>query len=353
MYIGKQEVGPASPPFFLAEMSGNHNRSYEKALSIADAAKAAGASALKLQTYTADSLTIPCNKEDFLVTNRQSPWFNRNLYELYEQAHTSFEWTRDLFAYCQSIDLPCFTSVFDEETIDQLEPLNPCAYKIASFENIHYQLIRHAAQTKRPLLISLGLASEEEVEELVEAARSSGCEQMMLLKCSSSYPAKTKDLNLAQIPYLKEKYGCAIGFSDHTLGNQAALTSIAMGAELIEKHFIDTLDEKTVDSSFSADQEQFKQLVKDGHKVWESIGSPSFTMTAEEKESTIFRRSIYAIKPIKKGEIFSSENIRVIRPGYGLHPRYYDALTEQSAKQDYQAGDRISSVEIRENSCNA
>ena len=346
MYIGKAPVGPESQPYIIAEMSGNHNQSYEQAVEIATAAKRAGASALKLQTYTADTLTIDSDSKDFLISEENSLWAGYTLHNLYNKAYTDWGWVRDIYEYCKTIGLECFSSVFDETSIKFWEELSPCAYKIASFENVHYPLIRRAAETGRPLIISTGLASEEEIDEAVATARSGGCKDLVLLKCTSDYPANVDDSNLASIPFLAEKYQCVVGLSDHTIGNQVALASIALGASVIEKHFTKSRLDEGVDSAFSADEIEFSKLVVDAALVKRAIGSEWFGASINELKSKRFRRSIYAVSDIAKGDVFNTSNIRIIRPGFSLHPRFYESIIGKPSKRTYAKGDRIDSSEV-------
>ena len=344
--INATQIGKGHRPYIIAEMSGNHNQSFDQAIKIVKAAKYAGANALKLQTYTADALTIDVRSSDFLITNPDSLWKNETLYDLYKRAFTDPEWIADIFEFCRSLGIDCFSSVFDESAVDFLETLNPCAYKIASFENIHYPLIRKAAQTGRPLIISTGLANEEEIDEAVTTARDSGCKDLILLKCTSDYPADPSDTNLLAIPYLEDKYDCVVGLSDHTLGNQVALASIAVGASVIEKHFTISREDGGVDSAFSADADELCQLVRDTAIIAKALGTPTFSISERETKSIQFRRSIYAVKDIAQGEKFSPDNVRIIRPGFGLHPRHFADLMGNKSKRKYSNGDRISDQEI-------
>ena len=346
MYIGKAPVGPESQPYIIAEMSGNHNQSYEQAIEIATAAKRVGASALKLQTYTADTLTIDSDSKDFIISEEDSLWAGHTLHSLYKKAYTDWDWVRDIYEYCKTIRLECFSSVFDETSIEFWEELSPCAYKIASFENVHYPLIRRAAETGRPLIISTGLASEEEIDTAVAAARSGGCKDLVLLKCTSDYPANVDDSNLASIPFLAGKYQCVVGLSDHTMGNQVALASVALGASVIEKHFTKSRLDEGVDSAFSADEIEFSKLVEDAALVKRAIGSKWSGVSDNELKSKRFRRSIYAVSDIAEGDVFSPSNIRIIRPGFGLHPRFYESIIGKPSKRAYAKGDRIDSSEV-------
>ena len=346
VYMGDVPVGPEYRPYIIAEMSGNHNQSYEQAIEIAQAAKRAGANALKLQTYTPDTLTIDSDNEDFLISEADSLWAGQTLYGLYKKAYTDWDWVRSIYEYCKTIELECFSSVFDETSVEFWEKLSPCAYKIASFENVHYPLIRQVAETGRTLIISTGLAAEDEIDEAVAVARDSGCENLVLLKCTSDYPANVDDVNLASIPFLAKKHQCIVGFSDHTVGNQAALASIALGASVIEKHFTKSRLNEGVDSSFSADEAEFSKLVEDAALAKKSIGSESFGISVNEVKSLRYRRSIYAVSYIAEGDIFSTDNIRIIRPGFGLHPRYWKSLIGKASEHSYAKGERIKVSEV-------
>ncbi|MYB88491.1 MAG: pseudaminic acid synthase [Proteobacteria bacterium] len=346
LYMGGIPVGPGNRPYIIAEMSGNHNQSYEQAIEIATAAKRAGANALKLQTYTPDTLTIDSENKDFFISEEDSLWTGETLYSLYEKAYTDWDWVRNIHEYCKKIELECFSSVFDETSIEFWEKLSPCAYKIASFENIHYPLIRQAAETGRPLIISTGLASEDEIDEAVSVARDGGCKDLVLLKCTSDYPASVDDANLASIPCLAQKYQCIVGLSDHTRGNHVALASVALGASIIEKHFTKSRSHEGVDSAFSADETELSKLVEEVVYFKKAVGSESFGVSINEEKSLRYRRSIYAVADITQGEIFSSENIRIIRPGFGLHPRYWQSIIGKTSEHSYTKGDRIKLSEV-------
>ena len=339
--IKNRPIGIDCPPFVIAEMSGNHNNSFEQALSIVHAAATTGADAIKLQTYTADTITINADSDDFVISNPDSLWTKRTLYELYEEASTDWEWIRQIMAEADKLGLICFSSVFDETSVDFMEDLNAGAYKIASFENNHLPLIRKAASTGKPIIISTGTASEDEVHEAVEAARNGGCTQLALLKCTSDYPADPAASNLMTIAHMKETFGCEVGLSDHTLGIGVPVASVALGATIIEKHFITDRNLGGVDAAFSADVKEMTQLVAEATNAWKALGSVSFDLSESEQLNTQFRRSIYAVADIKAGEPFSPENIRVIRPGYGLHPRHYDELLGTAAHRNFTFGEPI------------
>lgn len=335
-----------SEVFFIAEMSGNHNQSFEYAKEIIDSAKKIGVNAIKFQTYTPRTLTINSDKDDFLIKDKNSIWTGERLYDLYQKAYTDWGWIKELNQYCNSINLKNFSSVFDISSIDFWEKLNPFAYKIASFENNHYELMKYAFQTNKPVIVSTGLASLEEIDEIVNLADKNNCSQLILMKCTSQYPADLENSNLLSIPFLANRYKIDIGYSDHTLGFEAALTSISLGAKIIEKHFTVDKTNKSVDSEFSADELDFYNLIKMSKNIIKALGNVSFEISSEEKKSIRFRRSIYAIKEISEGEEFNSNNIEVIRPGFGLHPKYLNKILNKTSKRNYQIGDPIKKDEL-------
>lgn len=339
--ILNRQINPSAEPFIIAEMSGNHNQSFEQAVAIINAASRSGVSALKLQTYTPDTLTLNCKSDDFKINNPESPWNNKYLYELYTEAYTDWDWIKSIMYECKKLDMVCFTSVFDETAVDFMEDLNTPAYKIASFENNHIPLIIKAAETKKPLIISTGTASEQDIAEAVDAAKGAGCTNLALLKCTSDYPADVADSNLLTIPYLRSKFKCEVGLSDHTLGVGVAIASVALGATIIEKHFTTDKALGGVDSSFSADEEEMKILVNEAGKAMKALGKISLEMSSREATNTQFRRSIYAIENIKVGDVFSPKNIKVIRPGFGLHPRHYRELLGKPASCAFSFGEPI------------
>lgn len=344
--IKNRPIGIDHPPFVIAEMSGNHNNSFEQALGIVHAAAKTGADAVKLQTYTADTITINAENDDFVISNPDSLWTRRTLYDLYDEASTDWEWIRQIMAEAEKLDLICFSSVFDETSVDFMEDLNAGAYKIASFENNHLPLIRKVASTGKPMIISTGTASEDELHEAVEAARNGGCTQLALLKCTSDYPADPAASNLMTIPHMKKTFECEVGLSDHTLGIGVPVASVALGATIIEKHFITDRNLGGVDAAFSADTSEMTQLVAEATNAWKALGSVSFDLSDNEQRNTQFRRSIYAVADIKAGEPFSPENIRVIRPGYGLHPRHYDELLGKAAHRNFVFGEPVDLPEV-------
>jgi len=340
-------IGQNYNPYIIAEMSGNHNQSFEQAKAIIEAAKICGVNAIKLQLYKPETITLNCKNDDFLIDNSDSLWNKNYLYELYEKAHTKWEWVDEIFKISAELGISCFSSVFDESAIDFLEDRNIVAYKIASFENNHIPLIRKVASTKKPLIISTGCASLEEIKEAVENAREAGCTQLAILKCTSDYPADITDTNLANIPFLRETFKCEVGLSDHTLGVSVALGSIGYGVSLIEKHFTTTRDIKGIDSEFSADMDEMKFIVEQTRNIWKAKGNVNFELSKSEKKNRQFKRSIYVAKDIKRGESFSKLNIKIIRPGYSIHPRYYDELLAKKSTKDYNFGDRLDKRELK------
>jgi N-acetylneuraminate synthase len=324
--IADHSIGRDTLPFIIAEMSGNHNQSLKIALEIVDAAAEAGVQALKLQTYTADTMTLDIRKGEFFIENPNSLWKGRSLYSLYKEAHTPWEWHKPIFDRCREKGIICFSTPFDETAVDFLESLDVPAYKIASFENNHIPLIKKIAQTKKPILISIGMASLSELEEAVQTIRNAGCNDLVLLKCTSTYPAAPKDSNLVTIPHMIDLFNCNVGLSDHTLGIGVALASIALGATVIEKHFTIRRSNGGVDAAFSMEPDEMKLLVTEAKKAWEALGEIKYGPTTMERKSLLYKRSIYIVEDMKKGEIFTKENVRIIRPGFGLPPKYFDTV---------------------------
>ena len=322
-------------PFIIAEMSGNHNQSLERALEIVEAAAGCEVDALKIQTYTADTMTLDCDSSDFVINDKNSLWFGEKLYDLYVKAATPYEWHKPIFEKCKELGIIGFSTPFDLSSIDFLESLDCPIYKIASFENGDIPLLKKVAQTKKPVIISLGMIGLEEIKEAVDTLKNNGCEDLTILKCTSSYPAKVENSNLLTITDLKKHFpDCKVGLSDHTLGIGASIASVALGAEVIEKHFTLCRADGGVDSAFSMEPAEMKQLVEECNNAHKALGKVNYELSESEKKSLIFRRSLYVVKDIKKGEKFTSENIRSIRPGYGLHPRYYEEVLGKTATQD-------------------
>jgi pseudaminic acid synthase len=326
-------------PFIIAEMSGNHNQSLERALKIVDAAVDAGASAIKIQTYTADTLTI---KGVFKITEKSSLWYGKDLYDLYDEAHTPWDWHKAIFEHAEKRGIICFSSPFDETAVDLLESLNNPIYKIASFEINHIPLLKYIAKTGKPVIMSTGASSLSEIAEAVNVLKSEGCENLTLLKCTSTYPATAENSNLSTIPHLKELFNCDVGLSDHTMGIGVAVAAIAKGAKVIEKHFCLDRSEGGVDSAFSLEPTEFKQLVVEAKNAYLALGKINYGITNDEKKVDAGKRSIYVSNKINKGEIITDKNIKVIRPGYGLHPRYYSDVLGKKANKNLNLGQPLS-----------
>ncbi|MFA6192483.1 MAG: pseudaminic acid synthase [Sulfurimonas sp.] len=326
--------------YIIAELSANHGGKIEIAKETIKAAKEIGANAIKLQTYTADTLTLNCKKEDFII-NGGTLWDGKNLYELYKEAYTPWEWHRELFDYARKIGIDIFSSPFDKTAVDFLEQFNPSAYKIASFEITDYELIRYTASKMKPMIISTGIATIDEIQDAVDICKSVGNEKIVLLKCTSAYPAPLEDANLKTIPNLAETFGVVSGFSDHTLGSTAPIAAIALGAKVIEKHFILDKSVGGADADFSMDKQEFAQMVQAIRDVEKLLGKVDYSMGEKKKKSRQFSRSLYVAKDIKKGEIFTEENIRSVRPGYGTHPKYLKDVLGKVSDRDFEFGDRF------------
>ena len=329
-------------PFIIAEMSGNHNQSLERALKIVDAIAETGVDALKLQTYTADTMTIPVNSGDFLIEDKKSLWHGKNLHDLYQEAYTPWQWHKQLFDRCKEKELVCFSTPFDETAVDFLESLNVPMYKIASFENNHLPLIKKVAQTGKPMIISTGMATLSDLEDMVKAAKDNGCNDLTLLKCTSTYPASPENSNLLTIPHLAQLFDVKVGLSDHTSGIGAAVASVALGATVIEKHVTLSRAEGGVDAAFSMEPHEMKKLVEEVKVAVLALGKVHYGVSSKQEEkSKMFRRSIYAVKDIKKGEKLTENNIRIIRPGNGLAPKYYEQIINRVALIDTNKGTPI------------
>ena len=335
-------VGLDHPPYIIAEMSGNHNQSLDRALEIVEAAKKAGVHALKLQTYTADTLTIEAENESFFINDSNSPWKGKSLYNLYKQAYTPWEWHEPVFKRCRELGLTVFSTPFDETAVDFLESLNVPAYKIASFENNHIPLIRKVASTGKPVIVSAGMASVAELDEIVRTIRDAGCSEIVLLKCTSAYPSTPEDTNLLTVPHLRQLFDAEVGLSDHTLGVGVGIAAVALGATMIEKHFTLSRADGGVDSKFSMEPDEMQLLVEETHKAWQALGSVSYGPTENETLSIRFRRSVYIVEDVNKGEELTPVNIRVIRPGDGLLPKYYDILLGRKFSCDVKKGTPMS-----------
>lgn len=340
--IGNRKIGSNHPPFIIAEMSGNHNQSLERALEIVDAAAEAGAHALKLQTYTADTMTLNLHSGEFYINDSNSLWKGKSLYELYQEAYTPWEWHQTIFNRCRELGMLCFSTPFDATAIEFLEGMDVPAYKIASFENTDIQLIKKAASTGKPLIISTGMAEISELDETVRAARDAGCTQLVLLKCTSTYPATPDNTNIITIPHMKQLFNCQVGLSDHTMGIGASVASVALGATVIEKHLTLRRSDGGVDSTFSLEPSELKSLVVETERAWQSLGQVSYGPSEKEKASMIFRRSLYIAKDIKAGETITSKHVKAIRPGYGLPPKFIELLIGKKARIDVKQGTPMS-----------
>jgi pseudaminic acid synthase len=305
-------------PFIVAEMSGNHNQSLERALEIVEAAVQSGAHAIKLQTYTADTMTLDLDEEEFFISDPDSLWKGRSLYQLYEEAHTPWEWHKPIFDRCKELGLLAFSTPFDETAVNFLETLNVPCYKIASFENTDLALIKKVAQTGKPMIISTGMATISELDHAVQTARQNGCKDLILLKCTSAYPASPKNAHIRTIPHLRDLFSCPVGLSDHTHGIGVAVASVALGATMIEKHFTLRRADGGIDSAFSLEPEELKSLVTETERAWQSLGEIQYSTSEEERKSTIFRRSLYVAQDILAGQSFNAQNVHAIRPGFGL-----------------------------------
>jgi pseudaminic acid synthase len=338
MQIAQRTIGRGSPPFVIAEMSGNHNQSLERALAIVDAAARSGAHALKLQTYTADTITLEVAEGEFFISDEQSLWKGKSLHELYERAHTPWAWHAPIMQRARELGMICFSTPFDESAVDFLEGLNVPAYKIASFENVHVPLIRRVAATGKPMIISTGMATLSELEDAVGAARAAGCRDLILLKCTSTYPATPENTNVLTIPHLRELFECEVGLSDHTMGVGASVAAVAHGATVIEKHFTLSRSDGGVDSTFSLEPAEFHGLVVETERAWQSLGHVTYGPSEAEKKSLVFRRSIYVAKDLKAGDVLTRENLRCVRPGLGLAPKHYDELLGRRLKEDVKKG---------------
>ncbi|MCY8931785.1 pseudaminic acid synthase [Bacillus atrophaeus] len=336
--IDGKSIGPHHPPFIIAEMSGNHNQSLERAFNIIEAAAKAGAHALKIQTYTADTMTLNMNTKDFTIEDNNSLWSGSTLYTLYQQAYTPWEWHKPIFDKCRELGMIPLSTPFDESAVNFLEDLGVPIYKIASFENTDIPLIKKVAATGKPIIISTGMATVAEIDETIMAAKEAGCKELILLKCTSTYPASPENTNISTIPHMKELFNCQVGLSDHTMGTGVAVASVALGATVIEKHFTLSRADGGVDSAFSLEPHELKELVIETERAWQALGQITYGPTDKEKASLKFRRSIYVKKDIKAGEIFTKENIKVVRPGYGLEPKYFDLIIGRTAKKHISAG---------------
>lgn len=338
MHISNKPIGANHPPYIIAELSGNHNKSIERSKNIIREAASCGADAIKLQTYTPDTMTLDVRQPDFYIDDKESPWHGQYLYDLYEDAFTPWEWHEELMLEANSLGLTFFSTPFDETAVDFLESLNVPAYKIASFENTDLPLLRKVANTKKPIIISCGLISLSELEDTVSEIKRAGCEQFALLKCTTSYPAPVIDSNIATIPDMRNRFNCEVGLSDHTLGIGSAIAAISQGASIIEKHLTIARADGGVDSSFSAEPTEFRILATEALNAWKSLGTIHYGPTPSEQTTIKSRRSIYIAEDMKKGQIVTARELRRIRPGHGLAPKHYDDLLGKTAKRDIERG---------------
>ncbi|WP_373515397.1 pseudaminic acid synthase [Persicitalea sp.] len=329
-------IGAAEKPFVIAEMSGNHNQSLDRALAIVKAAADSGAHAIKLQTYTADTMTV---RGALTITDPNSLWYGRELYDLYKEAYTPWEWHQPIFELAEQLGIVCFSSPFDESAVDLLEELGAPLYKIASFENTHHPLLKKVARTGKPVIMSTGVSSIADIVESVQVLRDNGCTELVLLKCTSTYPATPENTNLNTIKVLQEIFpDCIIGLSDHSMGVGVAVAAVALGARVVEKHFTLSRAEGGVDSAFSLEPSELKSLVNETERAFLAMGGVQLNVQEAEQKSLLFKRSIYVVEDIEEGEVFTEKNIRVIRPGDGMHPKHYEGLLGKPSKQPYQKG---------------
>lgn len=344
--VGHKQIGPEHEPFVIAEMSGNHNGLKERALEIVRRAAETGVDCLKFQTYTPDTLTLNAETEDFIINDPKSLWNGRQLYDLYGEAYTPWEWHAELFAAANELGVLAFSTPFDESAVDFLDELGVPMFKVASFEVTHLPLIRKIAKTGKPMIISTGMASIQEIQEAIDTAREGGCEDIVILKCTSAYPADASDANLATIADMRERFGVQVGLSDHTLGTGVAVAAVGFGATVIEKHF--TLDRRDggVDSEFSLEPWEMKLLKEETLRAWRARGEVRYDGTANEQKSRQFRQSIYPSRDIAEGEVFSRENLKICRPGLSLAPRHFDALLGKRARRAIAFGERLTENDL-------
>jgi N-acetylneuraminate synthase len=338
MFIGNREIGGNNPPFVIAEMSGNHNQSLERALEIVETAAKTGAHALKIQTYTPDTMTLDLDEREFHISDPKSLWAGNSLYKLYGEAYTPWEWHKPIFDRARELGIIAFSTPFDDTAVDFLESLDVPCYKIASFENTDLPLIRRVAATGKPLIISTGMAGIAELDDTVKAAREAGCKDLILLKCTSTYPATAGNTNILTIPHMRELFECEVGLSDHTMGVGVSVASVALGATVIEKHFTLNRADAGVDSTFSMEPSEMLQLVVESGRAWEALGKVSYGATEAEKKSIVFRRSLYVVQDVKAGDVLTQKNVRAIRPGLGLATKYLDVVLGKIVSQDINRG---------------
>jgi len=338
MNIGGVDIGSGWPPIVVAEMSGNHNRSLRRAIEIVNAVAEAGCQMLKLQTYTADTITLDVNDDEFVITEKDSLWVGRSFHSLYQEAHTPWEWQKEIIEHANTLGLVCFSSVFDKSSVEFLERLDVPAYKIASQECIHLPLIKEVAETGKPIVMSTGMATLAEIDEAINLIKKTSSSEVLLMKCTSSYPANPANSNILTIPKMKEIFGCEIGLSDHTLGVGAAIAAVAHGATMVEKHFTLNRDDGGVDSAFSLEPQEMRNLVQEAERAWQSLGGVKFGPTDAEISSLSGRRSIYISEDMAEGDELTVKNIRVIRPNSGLMPKFYDMVMGRKINRDVKKG---------------
>ena len=342
MIIGNKKIGKAEKPFIIGEMSGNHNQSLERALEIVDAAAKTGVDALKIQTYTPDTMTIDLDEREFHISDPNSLWSGSSLYKLYGEAYTPWEWHKPIFDRANELGIIAFSSPFDDTAVDLLESLEVPLYKIASFENTDLPLIRRVAATGKPLIISTGMATVAELDETVRAARMAGCKDLILLKCTSTYPATPENTNIMTIPHMRELFDCEIGLSDHSMGIGVSVASVALGATVIEKHFTLSRADGGVDSSFSMEPDEMSQLVIETERAWQALGNVCYGPSESETKSLQFRRSLYVVKDMCTGDKLTKDNVRSIRPGLGLPTKYIEQVLGKTVNKDIKRGTALS-----------
>ena len=340
--IRDRTIGVNQPPFIIAEMSGNHNQSLDRALEIVEAAAKSGAHALKIQTYTPDTMTLDLNEREFYIADADSLWKGKSLHQLYEEAYTPWDWHKPIFDRANELGIIPFSTPFDDTAVDFLESLDVPCYKIASFENTDLTLIKRVASTGKPLIISTGMASIAELDDLVRVAREAGCKDLILLKCTSTYPASADNTHIQTIPHMNKLFNCQVGLSDHTLGIGVSIASIALGARVIERHFTLNRKEGGVDSAFSLEPAEMLQLVEEATRAWQALGDVRYGATASEQKSMVFRQSLYVVRDLKIGDVLTRENIRSIRPGLGLPPKYIDVILGKQVKANIKRGTPLS-----------
>jgi pseudaminic acid synthase len=339
--IGTRGIGRDHRPYLIAEMSGNHNQSLDRALEIVDAAASAGADAIKLQTYTADTMTLDVDAPGFVIEDPDSLWAGRRLHDLYAEAHTPWDWHPAIFERAAKRGLQCFSTPFDETAVDFLESLDVPAYKIASFEITDLPLIKKVASTGKPMIISTGMATLGEIDDAVREARGAGCTQLILLKCTSTYPASPENTNVVTIPHMREAFGCEIGLSDHTMGCGVAVAAVALGATVVEKHFTLRRADGGVDAAFSLEPHEFLQLRTECDRAWQGLGKVTYGGTQSEEKSRVFRRSLYIAKNMAAGDVLTPENVRIVRPGFGLPPKFFALMMGRKVNRPVKMGEPL------------